>query len=111
MRAFLLILWCIQVRRFSLTAREYPLGDIYDSTLKTAKYVDLTHAFSPVLPVRPGFGEATFGPTVAGKTMPGYVEINPVWHSRLSVPFRLRPENFETTTPFQRILHTEDRIL
>ena len=74
MRAVLLILWCIQVGQFPLTAREYPLWDIYDSTLKTAKYVDLTHAFSPVQPVWPGFGEATFGPAIAGKTMPGYID-------------------------------------
>jgi kynurenine formamidase len=71
--ALLLFTWLLTVQQL-LIAREYPLWSIYTSTLKTAKYVDLTHAFAPVQPVWPGFGNATFGPTVAGKTMPGYVK-------------------------------------
>ncbi|WP_309381302.1 cyclase family protein [Cerasicoccus frondis] len=53
---------------------DHPLWDVYQEHLKAAKYVDLTHAFAPVQPVWPGFGEATFSATVAGKDMPGYVE-------------------------------------
>jgi len=48
------------------------LWDIYEKTLKKAKYVDLTHAFKPLQPVWPGFGNATFGPAVAGQSFEGY---------------------------------------
>ena len=48
------------------------LWDIYETTLKKAKYVDLTHAFKPVQPVWPGFGNAKFGPAVAAKDFEGY---------------------------------------
>jgi kynurenine formamidase len=48
------------------------LWEIYNNVLKQAKYVDLTHAFSPTIPVWPGFGNAVFKPAVAGRTYPGY---------------------------------------
>jgi len=48
------------------------LYEVYTDTLKGAKYVDLTHAFSPTIPVWPGFGPATFGPSKAGVTMEGF---------------------------------------
>jgi kynurenine formamidase len=50
------------------------LWEIYDNTLKQAKYIDLTHAFSPTIPVWPGFGHAQFLPAVAGAAIPGEVE-------------------------------------
>ena len=56
------------------SAEDYPLWAVYENVLKDAKYVDLTHAFAPVQPVWPGFGEATFSATVAGKDLPGYVK-------------------------------------
>jgi len=40
--------------------------------LKKAKYVDLTHAFSPTIAVWPGFGNAKFKPAVAGREYKGY---------------------------------------
>ncbi|MBK1676693.1 cyclase, partial [Rhodospirillum rubrum] len=49
------------------------LWSVYETQLKTAKYIDLTHAFSPVQPVWPGFATASFRPAVAGATIPGYV--------------------------------------
>ena len=49
------------------------LWPLYESTLKKCKYVDLTHAFTPTIPVWPGFGNADFMPTVAGADMPGYI--------------------------------------
>lgn len=58
-------------------AQEEPassLWSFYESTLKEAKYVDLTHAFSPTIPVWPGFEGATFKPARAGTDIPGYVE-------------------------------------
>ena len=46
---------------------------LYEVALKRAKYVDLTHAFSPTIPVWPGFGKAKFTSTVAGSDIPGYI--------------------------------------
>jgi kynurenine formamidase len=50
------------------------LWDVYNSTLKNAKYVDLTHAFEPVQAVWPGFGNTTFKPARAGRRIEGFVE-------------------------------------
>ena len=44
------------------------LWRVYHDALAGAKYVDLTHAITPSIPVWPGFGHATFGPTVDPKT-------------------------------------------
>ncbi|MFO1119068.1 MAG: cyclase family protein [Rhodospirillales bacterium] len=49
------------------------LWSVYDSALKQAKYVDLTHAFSPTIPVWPGFAQAQFRPAVAGAAIPGEI--------------------------------------
>lgn len=57
-----------------LDAGDFPLWEAYRNTFAKAKYVDLTHAFAPVQPVWPGFGEAKFSAAVAAKDMPGYVE-------------------------------------
>jgi kynurenine formamidase len=47
---------------------------LYESTFKTAKYVDLTHAFEPVQPVWPGFGQAKFKPAIAGADLGDYAK-------------------------------------
>ncbi|WP_309398349.1 cyclase family protein [Cerasicoccus maritimus] len=67
----------------------HPLWDLYEQQLKSAKYVDLTHAFAPVQPVWPGFGEATFSATVAAKDMPGYIE--------KGQPFTISKQGFRAT--------------
>jgi len=48
------------------------LWDVYENTLKKAKYVDLTHTITPSIPVWAGFGGSTFGPTVDPKTGTAY---------------------------------------
>ena len=40
------------------------LWPLYEQSLKSAKYVDLTHSITPGIPVWKGFGPATFGRTV-----------------------------------------------
>ena len=40
------------------------LWGVYEQSLRGAKYVDLTHAITPSIPVWPGFGDPTFGPTL-----------------------------------------------
>jgi kynurenine formamidase len=58
----------------SAAAEDNPLWDIYQNTFKTAKYVDLTHAFEPVMAVWPGFGQAVFKPAVAGQDLGDYAK-------------------------------------
>lgn len=53
--------------------QEADLWQVYEQHLQGARYVDLTHAFSPTIPVWPGFGPASFGPAQAGAEIPGYV--------------------------------------
>jgi len=50
------------------------LWSVYDNALKQAKYIDLTHAFSPTIPVWPGFAQAQFRAAVAGAAIPGEIE-------------------------------------
>jgi len=40
------------------------LWQVYEQSLRTAKYIDLTHTITPSIPVWQGFGPATFGPTL-----------------------------------------------
>mmetsp|Transcript_71370 Transcript_71370/g.130366 ORF Transcript_71370/g.130366 Transcript_71370/m.130366 type:complete len:400 (+) Transcript_71370:3-1202(+) len=47
---------------------------LYSDSFRNARYIDLTHAFSPAGPVWPGFGTATTKASVAGATMEGYVK-------------------------------------
>lgn len=54
-------------------AEKLNLWQVYDQYLAAAKYVDLTNSFSPDIPVWPGFDNAQFMPSVAGKDIPGYV--------------------------------------
>lgn len=51
------------------------LWDVYQDVFVNAKYIDLTHAFAPVQPVWPGFGNAVFKPAVAGNAIEGYVAV------------------------------------
>jgi kynurenine formamidase len=54
-------------------AQDSSLWPVYENQLKSAKYIDLTHAFEPVQPVWPGFGGGKFKPSVAGKDIEGFV--------------------------------------
>lgn len=53
--------------------KKLSLWEVYDQYLQQAKYVDLTNSFAPDIPVWPGFGNAEFKPTAAGKDIEGYV--------------------------------------
>lgn len=58
----------------AVRAEEPGLWGVYQSTLKQAKYIDLTHAFAPSIAVWPGFGPAEFKAAVAGADMEGFVK-------------------------------------
>jgi kynurenine formamidase len=49
-----------------------PLWQVYQQSLKGAKYVDLTHKVNPHIPVWHGFGPSRFLPTVDPKTGRAY---------------------------------------
>jgi len=53
-------------------AEDHPFWQLYENTFKSAKYIDLTHAFEPVQPVWPGFGSAEFRPARAGRDLGDY---------------------------------------
>lgn len=55
-------------------AEDLPLWQLYENTFKSAKYIDLTHAFEPVQPVWPGFGSAEFKPARAGRDLGDYAK-------------------------------------
>jgi kynurenine formamidase len=44
------------------------LWSVYETKLKGAKYVDLTHTITPAIPVWAGFGRSTFSPTLNPET-------------------------------------------
>jgi len=46
------------------SAQDSSLWKVYDSALKGARYVDLTHTITPSIPVRAGFGPSQFGPSI-----------------------------------------------
>jgi len=49
------------------------LWDLYESKLKQAKYVDLTHTITPSIPVWSGFGQSKFTPAINPKTNQPYM--------------------------------------
>jgi kynurenine formamidase len=59
------------------------LWQVYDNTLKGAKYVDLTHTITPTIPVWSGFGPSRFSPT-----------LNPA----TGQPYTYATDGFEATT-------------
>lgn len=55
------------------------LWAVYDSALKGAKYVDLTHTITPTIPVWAGFADSTFVPAKAGTDIEGYAKKGDVY--------------------------------
>ena len=53
-------------------ADEPGLWSVYDSALKGAKYIDLTHAITPKMPLWLGFGPLAFAPSQAGADVEGF---------------------------------------
>ncbi|MBF2046009.1 MAG: cyclase family protein [Leptolyngbya sp. IPPAS B-1204] len=76
------------------------LWQVYETSLKSAKYVDLTHAFSPTIPVWQGFGKATFKPAVAGAEIPDYVKVGEEYtygtHGFIATAYELPTDQYGT---------------
>jgi len=51
-------------RTTSSTAADKGLWQVYNQSLKSAKYIDLTHTLTPAIPVWKGFGASSFGPVL-----------------------------------------------
>jgi kynurenine formamidase len=83
-----------------VTAQSPNLWQIYETTLKSAKYVDLTHAFSPTIPVWQGFGNATFQATSAGADIPDYIKTGEEYtyaqHGFIATAYELPTDQYGT---------------
>ncbi|OKH55799.1 cyclase [Calothrix sp. HK-06] len=64
---FLSLLTCLSINA-AQPKRNPTLWQVYQQSLKQAKYVDLTHTINPAIPVWSGFGASQFAPTVNPKT-------------------------------------------
>lgn len=53
-------------------ADDTSLWQVYDKSLRSAKYVDLTHTITPSIPVWVGFGPPSFAPATAGRDIAGF---------------------------------------
>jgi kynurenine formamidase len=51
-----------------------PLWDFFETTLRGAKYIDLTHAMAPGGPIGEGFADFKVGPARAGVSIPGLIQ-------------------------------------
>lgn len=60
--------------QMSSAKAQYPLWQVYNDYFVNAKYVDLTHSMTPHIPVWPGFGNARFEPTRAGRDLGDYAK-------------------------------------
>ncbi|HID92519.1 MAG TPA: cyclase family protein [bacterium (Candidatus Stahlbacteria)] len=81
-------------------ARRPGLWGVYETYFKKAKYVDLTHAFNPTIPVWPGFGNAKFKPCRAGKEISGYAAKDEIFtykkHGFIATAYELPTDQYGT---------------
>lgn len=76
------------------------LWDVYQDVFMDAKYIDLTHAFEPVQPVWPGFGNAVFKPATAGNRIEGYIDVGQEFeyekHGFVATAYELTTDQYGT---------------
>jgi kynurenine formamidase len=75
------------------TAASVGLWSVYDQSLGHARYIDLTHAITPNMPVWKGFGPAKFSPTVDPKTAKRYTYAHDGFEA---TAYRLSTDQFGT---------------
>lgn len=79
MKKMFVLLIAVVICYVSCAVQQGDLWSTYDATFQKCKYVDLTHAFSPTIPVWPGFGHARFEATKAGANLGDYASIGDVF--------------------------------
>lgn len=83
-----------------LAAEDLSLWKVYETSLRQARYIDLTHAFQPVQPVWPGFATADFEAAKAARTIPGFVEAGEVFtyekHGFVATAYGLPTDQYGT---------------
>lgn len=70
-----IVLFCLIISVSITSAQskvEPPLWQVYQQSLKSAKYVDLTHTITPTIPVWAGFASSQFSATTNPKTGKAY---------------------------------------
>jgi kynurenine formamidase len=76
------------------------LWSVYQSSLATAKYVDLTHTITPTIPVWAGFAASTFAPAKAGSDTEGFAKKGDVYtyekHGFEATEYNLRTDQLGT---------------
>jgi kynurenine formamidase len=92
---------CVAATPFHAGAAEgKSLWPVYESALKGAKYVDLTHTIKPNIPVWAGFAESTFAPARAGSDIEGFAKKGDVYtyakHGFEATEYGLRTDQLGT---------------
>lgn len=81
-------------------AQDKGLWAVYDSALKGAKYVDLTHTIAPAIPVWAGFARPTFAPAKAGTDIAGFAKTGDAYtyatHGFEATEYTLRTDQLGT---------------
>ena len=84
----------------SARAADKGLWAVYESALKGAKYVDLTHTITPHIPVWAGFAPSTFAPARAGADIKGFVKKGEIYtykkHGFEATEYHLRTDQLGT---------------
>jgi hypothetical protein len=84
----------------SVAAENVDLWQVYETALKSAKYVDLTHTITPRIPVWVGFAESTFSPARAGSDLEGFAKKGEVYtyqkHGFEATEYTLRTDQLGT---------------
>ena len=72
--AAILFVFAAMLPRDGRAAEDKSLWQVYEQSLKGAKYVDLTHTITPKIPVWAGFAASSFAPAKAGSDIEGYAK-------------------------------------
>jgi kynurenine formamidase len=98
--ACLLVSCAISISSASIAAENVGLWQVYETVLKSAKYVDLTHTITPRIPVWLGFAESTFSPAKAGSDIEGFAKKGEVYtyqkHGFEATEYTLRTDQLGT---------------
>lgn len=91
---------CLALAGAAHAADSPGLWGVYESSLKGARYVDLTHTITPDIPVWGGFAGSTFAPARAGVDLEGYAKKGDVYtwaqHGFEATEYTLRTDQLGT---------------